>query len=82
MIKKIEFQGPIVSNVTYLKILTITRRIPNSCVGQQLYGVRYLWHETPYRFKQAAIYSDTDPNLSSPYIKFFKIIPLNYICFF
>jgi hypothetical protein len=52
--------------------LTITLTIDNSCVGQQLYGIRYLWHETPCPFKQAAIYSSTDPNLPSPpYLKIF-----------
>ena len=52
--------------------LTITITIDNSCVGQQLYGVRYLWRETPCLFKQAALYSSTDPNLPSPpYLKIF-----------
>ena len=52
--------------------LTITIAVPNSCVGQQLYGIRYLWHQTPCLFKQAALYSTTDSNLPSPpYIKVF-----------
>jgi hypothetical protein len=46
--------------------LTITVAVPSSCVGQQLYGLRYLWRTTPCPFKQAAIYSGTDPNLPSP----------------
>ena len=117
--KQVEFQGPIVENVTYstggstLHVtytavssielrnpngfevccegnqclndtlwvpspvssksdLTITVAVNNSCVGKQLYGLRYLWHETPCPFKQAAIYSGTDSNLPSPpYIKLF-----------
>ncbi|CAF1060735.1 unnamed protein product [Rotaria sp. Silwood1] len=52
--------------------LTITLTISSSCVGQQLYGLRYLWRETPCLFKQAALYSYTDSNLPSPpYIKYF-----------
>ncbi len=52
--------------------LTITLTIPSTCVGQQLYSLRYLWRETPCLFKQAAIYSGTDANLPSPpYIKIF-----------
>ena len=52
--------------------LTITLTVPNTCVGKQLYGLRYLWHETPCPFKQAAIYSGTDSNLPSPpYLKLF-----------
>jgi sialate O-acetylesterase len=117
--QQVEFQGPIVQNVTYLtgsravnitytavsnidlrssngfevcclgnkclddtiwvpanissKIgLTITLTVSSPCVGQQLYGLRYLWRETPCPFKQAAIYSSTDPNLPSPpYLKLF-----------
>jgi sialate O-acetylesterase len=54
--------------------LTITVTVPSSCVGKQLYGIRYLWRETPCPFKQAAIYSATDSNLPSPpYLKIFKI---------
>ncbi|CAF3256528.1 unnamed protein product [Rotaria socialis] len=52
--------------------LTITLTISSSCVGQQLFGLRYLWRETPCPFKQAALYSYDDPNLPSPpYIKYF-----------
>jgi hypothetical protein len=52
--------------------LTITLIVSSQCVGQQLYGLRYLWHETPCPFKQAAIYSSTDANLPSPpYYKLF-----------
>ena len=52
--------------------LTIIVTVSSSCVGQQLYGLRYLWRETPCPFKQAALYSYTDPNLPSPpYIKLF-----------
>jgi hypothetical protein len=52
--------------------LTLTVIVDSSCVGQQLYGLRYLWHETPCSFKQAAIYSGTDANLPSPpYLKIF-----------
>jgi hypothetical protein len=40
--------------------------VPNECVGKQLYGLRYLWRTTPCLFKEAAIYSGTDPNLPSP----------------
>jgi hypothetical protein len=60
------------STVSSKNELTITLTVNSSCVGQQLYGVRYLWHETPCRFKEAAIYSGTDGNLPSPpYIKLF-----------
>ncbi len=52
--------------------LTITITVGNTCVGKQLYGLRYLWRETPCPFKQAALYSATDANLPSPpYIKIF-----------
>ncbi len=60
------------STVSSKSELTITLTVPSVCVGQHLYGLRYLWRETPCPFKQAAIYSGTDPNLPSPpYIKFF-----------
>ncbi|CAF1191158.1 unnamed protein product [Adineta ricciae] len=60
------------SSVSGKSGLTITLTVPSSCVGKQLYGLRYLWRETPCLFKQAAIYSGTDANLPSPpYIKFF-----------
>jgi hypothetical protein len=46
--------------------------VPIPCVGKPLVGLRYLWRTTPCLFKQAAIYSATDPNLPSPpYIKLF-----------
>lgn len=52
--------------------LTITLTISNSCFGKQLFGLRYLWRETPCPFKEAAVYSATDPNLPSPpYLKYF-----------
>jgi sialate O-acetylesterase len=52
--------------------LTITLTISSTCVGKQLYGIRYLWRETPCPLKKAAIYSSTDPNLPSPpYLKIF-----------
>ena len=52
--------------------LTITVAVNSSCVGRPLYGIRYLWHETPCLFKQAAMYSATDSNLPSPpYLKIF-----------
>jgi hypothetical protein len=60
------------ANITDQNVLTITVTIPDACVGHQLAGLRYLWHETPCPFKQAAIYSATDENLPSPpYIRFF-----------
>ncbi len=60
------------STVSSKNDLTITITVNSSCVGQNLYGLRYLWHETPCLFKQAAIYSGTDPNLPSPpYLKLF-----------
>ena len=52
--------------------LTITISVNSSCIGQQLYGLRYLWRETPCPFKEASIYSGTDPNLPTPpYYKLF-----------
>jgi sialate O-acetylesterase len=52
--------------------LTITIAVNSSCVGQTLYGLRYLWRETPCPFKKAALYSGTDSNLPSPpYLKLF-----------
>ena len=60
------------TTVSGKNVLTISVIVPSSCDGQQLYGLRYLWHETPCPFKQAALYSLTDPNLPSPpYIKLF-----------
>ncbi|CAF1365650.1 unnamed protein product [Adineta steineri] len=50
--------------------LIIILRIRNACTGKSIYGIRYLWHETPCSYKQAAMYSITDTNLTSPpYIK-------------
>jgi sialate O-acetylesterase len=52
--------------------LTITLTVPGACVGKQVYGLRYLWRETPCLYKQAALYSGTDSNLPSPpYLKLF-----------
>ena len=52
--------------------LTITVTVPNECVGRPLYGIRYLWRESPCPFKQAAVYSGTDANLPTPpYLKLF-----------
>ena len=60
------------STISDKKGLTITVSVNRSCVGQQLYGIRYLWRETPCPFKQAALYSSTDGNLPSPpYLKLF-----------
>jgi len=52
-----------ISNKNALKI---TLTISSLCVSQQLYSIRYLWRETPCPFKQAAIYSVTDPSKPSP----------------
>ena len=52
--------------------LTIGLAVAPSCVGKIIYGLRYLWRETPCLFKQAAIYSTLDSNIPAPpYIKFF-----------
>ncbi len=49
------------------------------CAGKQLSGVRYLWQGTPCLFKQAAIYSGTDPNLPSPpYLKLFEVESIKF----
>jgi sialate O-acetylesterase len=57
---------------TLKNALAITLVVPGPCVSQPIYGLRYLWRETPCQFKQAAVYSATDSNLPSPpYIKFF-----------
>ncbi len=59
------FMGPING-------LTITIAVNSSCVGKELYGIRYLWWMTPCLFKQAAISSGTDQNFPSPpYLKTF-----------
>jgi len=60
------------SLITDKNDLTVTIAVNSSCVGRPLYGIRYLWHETPCLFKQAAMYSATDSNLPSPpYLKIF-----------
>ncbi len=60
------------SNISNKIDLTITLQINSKCVRKQLYGLRYLWRDTPCLFKQAAIYSGTDANLPSPpYLKIF-----------
>jgi len=60
------------STVSNKNDLTLTITINSTCIGQQLYGIRCLWRQTPCLFKQAAVYSGTDANLSSPpYIKIF-----------
>lgn len=60
------------ATVSSKNALTITVTVAPSCVGQQVYGIRYLWRETPCPFKEAALYSFTDPNLPSPpYMKKF-----------
>jgi sialate O-acetylesterase len=60
------------STVSSKNGLTITISVNSLCVGQQLYGLRYLWRDTPCPFKGAAIYSSTDSNLPSPpYLKLF-----------
>jgi hypothetical protein len=60
------------STITSKNGLKITIEVNSSCVGKELYGIRYLWRMTPCLFKQAAIYSGTDQNLPSPpYLKIF-----------
>ncbi|CAF1438660.1 unnamed protein product [Adineta ricciae] len=60
------------SSISDKSDLTLIIRIRNACTGKPIYGLRYLWHETPCPYKQAAIYSFTDPNLPSPpYMKIF-----------
>jgi sialate O-acetylesterase len=60
------------TNVASKSGLIVSVTVPSACVGKQLYGLRYLWRETPCPFKQAAVYSGTDANLPSPpYIKIF-----------
>jgi len=52
--------------------LKVTLTVHSQCVKKPIYGLRYLWRETPCPFKKAAIYSATDPNLPSPpYLKLF-----------
>ncbi|UJR14163.1 hypothetical protein I4U23_001158 [Adineta vaga] len=60
------------ASISSKNALTITVTVSPSCVGQRLFGIRYLWRETPCPFKEAALYSYTDPNLPSPpYMKVF-----------
>ncbi|CAF1689349.1 unnamed protein product, partial [Adineta ricciae] len=60
------------SSISDKSDLTLIIRIRNACTGKPIYGLRYLWHEIPCPYKQAAIYSITDPNLPSPpYMKIF-----------
>ena len=62
----------VAADITAKNALTITVTVPYACVGQQLTGLRYLWHETPCPFKEAAIYSASDSNLPSPpFIQYF-----------
>ncbi len=49
--------------------LTITIAVNSTCVGQQIYDLRYHCRETPCFFKQAAIYSGTDSNLKCAQFK-------------
>ena len=46
--------------------MTVAVAIPPLCSDKKLFGIRYLWRETPCPFKQAALYSGADPNLPSP----------------
>ena len=59
------------ANITNVNGLTITLTVSDSCIGKELYGIRYLWRDTPCPFKQAAVYSGTDANLPSP--PYFKV---------
>ncbi len=60
------------ANITSNDALSVTVKAPDACNSKSLYGIRYLWLETPCLFKQAAIYSSTDSNLPSPpYYKVF-----------
>jgi len=60
------------SIISHKNDLTVTVQVNESCVGKPLFGIRYQWHETPCLFKQASLYSGTDPNLPAPpYIHFF-----------
>jgi len=53
--------------------LIVTLIVPRSCIKQQLYGLRYSWHETPCPFKEVTIYNSIDLHLPSPpYIKIFE----------
>jgi len=46
--------------------LTISLAVPNSCASKPIDGLRYLWRETPCRFKEAAVYSGEDSDLPAP----------------
>ncbi|CAF4249820.1 unnamed protein product, partial [Adineta steineri] len=62
----------VASPVSLKNTLTVTVSIPAACQSKAIYGVRYLWRETPCEFKLAPVYSLTDPNLPSPpYLKIF-----------
>ncbi len=53
-------------------LLTISLAVPNQCASKPLYGLRYLWKETPCLFKQAAVYNSEDADLpAGPYIHYF-----------
>ena len=52
--------------------LSVSLTVPSSCVSKPLNGLRYLWHETPCLFKQAAVYNSVDSDLpAAPYIQYF-----------
>ena len=52
--------------------LSVSLTVPSSCVSKPLNGLRYLWHETPCLFKQAAVYNSVDSDLPAPpYIQYF-----------
>lgn len=54
------------------KPLTISLNVPSSCSSKPIYGLRYLWKETPCLYKQAAVYSSEDSDLPAPpYIHYF-----------
>jgi len=48
----IDIKSTIISNKSGL---TLTISVNNTCIGQPLFSIRYLWHETPCLFKQAAL---------------------------
>jgi len=54
------------ATASFKNSLSITLTVPSSCVSRQIYGIRYLWRETPCQYKQAAVYSATDIHLPSP----------------
>ena len=52
--------------------LTISLAVPSSCHSKMINALRYLWRETPCRFKEAAIYSGEDSDLPAPpYLHYF-----------